>query len=946
MTAFDEIHVSLDLETTGLDSARDTIIEVGAVKFRGDEVIDTYQSLINPGRPIPGFVQRLTGISPSQVNPAPFFPSVAADLRAFLAGHPVVGHNISFDLSVLTSHGLKLDNRSYDTWDLASLLLPRTMDYSLSRLVTFLGGKHARPHRALDDAVAAQWVFTALLRRAADLDPGLLAQIKGLASRSRWAIAPLLVGLEKSPQPPFKKGGTEKSEFTGGLGGISTTGLSGVDLAGLASRLRLTEKRGVDPNLKALDEKAIVELLGRNGPFAKAFKGFEYRAEQSQMLEAVANSIYQGRHLVVEGGTGVGKSMAYLLPAVIFAVANGQRVVISTNTINLQEQILQKDIPVLQRILEENDVLSKGLLRAAALKGRGNYLCLRRWTYLAQSDSPPVEDARLLGKTAVWLQDTLTGDRGEINLSGKDSFTWHRISAGDKGQCLGLRGDGACFLRSARERAAQAHVLVVNHSLLLSDLVRGGGLIPDYQYLIVDEAQNLEDEATRQFGFQISAERLKEDLELQGRLITRLRLGTRAAGLATAVGQQWEVVLAEVEKVAPRLGNSWGRLWSSADRFFQDSRKEGDDQSQLLLSRRVRGLAGWSELLLGWENLDVGLLDAGQKLARVERLLEKSEFLPGEDRDTLMVELSTIQDSLETLRNHLKAVLGAPDDRSIDWMSRDDQKAEVTFHAAPLEVGATLAEQLFARKDCVVLTSATLSSQGSFDYFQKRVGFPQDSQQLIVGSPFDYQKAALLLIPEDIPSPEAWGYLDALSEVLRDLGHRLGGRTMALFTSYSSLRGASERLRPKIEGEGIQVLAQGTDGSAQQLMRRFAENPHSVLLGTSSFWEGVDLPSGVLKALVLARLPFQVPTDPIFSARSGQFTNPFQEYAIPQAILKFRQGIGRLIRNKGDKGTIVVLDRRITGRSYGQAFLRSMPPCSLKPSSLASVGSMAAEWIK
>jgi Rad3-related DNA helicase len=316
------------------------------------------------------------------------------------------------------------------------------------------------------------------------------------------------------------------------------------------------------------------------------------------------------------------------------------------------------------------------------------------------------------------------------------------------------------------------------------------------------------------------------------------------------------------------------------------------------------------------------------------------------DTDTLKQECATVQENLDQLRDRLGSIIGTHDEERITWVSRDEAKGDITLHSAPLAVSGILAEQLFARKESVVLTSATLSTQSSFDYLRERLGLPEDAGELLVGSPFDYQRAALLMIPDDMPQPNADGYIQSLSSVVTSLGRALEGRTMALFTSYSALRSVAQQVRAPLIGEGIEVLAQGIDGPPPQLIRRFSENPKSVLLGTSSFWEGVDLPSGVLKALVLTRLPFQVPSDPIVKARSGQYQDAFSQYSVPQAVLRFRQGIGRLIRNKGDKGAIVVLDRRITGRSYGQAFLQSIPPCTLKPSSLATVGSLAAEWVR
>ena len=930
--ALDQVCVALDLETTGLDENRDTIIEVGAVKFQGDQVIDTFQTFVNPGRTIPDFVQRLTGISPNQVARAPFFSTVSDQLEQFLEQCPVVGHNVNFDLKFLAAHGMVLNNVPYDTWDLASMFLPNHMQYSLANLTSHLQVSHVNAHRALDDARATHGVFVALLRRAAELDPGLLAYMMGLATRSRWAIAPLLNGLEKE---------NEKAAPA-----PSAVGLTGLDLETISKRLSRPEKRRMDSDLGTIDENNIVNLLGPKGPFAQAFSGFEHRPEQEEMLSSVAKAIYQARHLVVEGATGVGKSMAYLLPAVLFAVARGGRVVVSTKTINLQEQLLSKDIPALIGVLEGAGLVEKGVVQAASLKGKSNYLCLRRWNQLARSDNLTVEDARLLGKTAVWLQKTATGDRSEINLSGRDAFTWNRISAGEKGWCPGMRDGSPCFMRSAHEKAEQAHIIVVNHALLLSDMAMGGNLIPDYQYLIVDEAHSLEDEATSQFGFQVTADSLEEPLEDQARLSSSFRFALRGDEVSPAVRQEGERIAADVESKPPHLRDLWSRLWTAGERLLESQR--GDAQSQLLLTSDVRSQRGWDEISLAWENQDLGLQQASQALSRLYRFLDTTELPGAGDQATITSQASGIYDNLEQLRRNLGTILTPQTNDDVLWIARNQRnqgKGEISFNSAPLDVAATLQEQLFNRKESVVLTSATLSTDGTFDHFRRRTGVPEDSDELQVGTPFDYRRAALLLIPEDMPQPNAEGYLQAVSRVLVDLAGSLGGHTMALFTSYSALRGVSQQVRTPLQGRGVEVFAQGVDGSAPQLMSRFREAPNSLLLGTSSFWEGVDLPSGVLKALVLTRLPFQVPTDPIVKARSDQYKEPFMEYSVPQAVLRFRQGIGRLIRSKEDRGVIVVLDKRITGRSYGRSFLQSIPPCTLQPCNLSTVGMLTSNWI-
>jgi predicted DnaQ family exonuclease/DinG family helicase len=930
ISPFEQVNVALDLETTGLDSNRHQILEIGAVRFRGDEVIETYQTLVNPGVPIPEFIQRLTHISPQQVKRAPFFSSVAAEIEDFLGADPIIGHNIQFDIGFLATNGVPLSNPSYDTWDLASVFLPSSRQYSLKYLTSFFEVEHNDAHRALADAMATKNVYIKLLRLAAEQDSGLLGYLSNLAARSRWSISGLLAGLE----------GESESR-------ASSVGLTGLNLEQLSNRLGATEKRRADPALSDLTEETVAGLLSVKGPFAKAFSGFEHRPEQEQMLASVTKAMYHGEHLVVEGGTGVGKSMSYLLPSALFALSKGQRVVISTNTINLQEQLMNKDIPALTQVLEESGVVEKGVLKAALLKGRSNYLCLRRWNHLARNESPTIDDARLLSKTSIWMQNTVSGDRAEINLSGRDFGSWGHISAGEKGFCPGLRDGSPCFLRSARERADQAHIVVVNHALLLSDLARGGGLIPDYQHLVIDEAHNLEDEATRQLGFSVSQDKLDEIWEPQIRLTTQVRQAVAVEGLASSIRDDAEKVVSGVEGEATKIKQTWSRLWTELERFQANQRDSQNNGSQMLITRQIRTSQSWDELHLAWENLDVGLQQTAQSVGRLHRFLDSTKLPAASDQPALIMETSNLMDDVETLRGNFNSILGSPIDEDIHWISNDQVRGKptVSVNSAPLDISGTLAAELFQHKDSVVLTSATLSTEGNFKYFKSRVGVDSDSEELLVGSPFDYEKAALLLIPEDMPAPNSDQYVDAMVKVLTDLGTGLKGRTMALFTSYASLRAVAQRLRAPLMGEGIQVLAQSIDGSAQQLMTRFAEEPNSVLLGTASFWEGVDMPPGLLKALVLTRLPFQVPTDPIVRARSDQYEEPFSQFSVPQAVLRFRQGFGRLIRNKEDKGTIVIMDNRVTAKGYGKSFLRSIPPCTSFPSSLATVGKLAVQWI-
>ncbi|MCE2462659.1 MAG: DEAD/DEAH box helicase family protein [Dehalococcoidia bacterium] len=942
----DRTYVSLDLETTGLNPDQDSIIEIGAVKFQGRDVIDVFQTLVNPFRELPQFIQRLTGIAQRNVDRAPVFAAVAGDLEEFIGTHPIVGHNISFDLGFLSKHGLQLNNESYDTWDLASILLPYSIAYSLSRLAVQLEAEHTRQHRALSDAHATHQVFLSLLEKARCLDPATSSYIHHLASRARWPVGRLFGTLPSSEEA-----------FYG-----SQTGLNGMDMDGLGNRLGRSDRvvrhsKGIKP----VDEDEMEAFLGPDGLFSRAFPGFEHRPEQVEMLRAVAGAINNDEHLIVEGGTGVGKSMAYLLPLVLYSLKHGARVVVSTNTINLQEQLLQKDIPALVGVLEEEGIIPKGEFKAVPLKGRANYLCLRRWNQLAHGESLSGDEARLLSKSLVWLRDTSTGDRNEINLSGKDAATWSRISASEKGMCPGMRGEGPCFLRTARDRAEGAHMVVVNHALLLSDLALGGGLLPEYHRLVVDEAHHLEEEATRQLGFQVSQNMLGEETDALRRLLEEVRVLLRSLSTSGVQTQQGEEMVTELDtQWSRRVRDSWERLWSAAETFLAQHSEADGDQSQLSITRSTRAQPDWSGIEIAWENVDMALSEGIRQTGRLCRFLETSSSEGSANRDATIMDLSAWQEDVVQLQERLKILLAAPaEEHRIDWMSRvqegrgdSSNRSYIVLHSAPLNVGTELDERLFSRKSSVVLTSATLSTsarveadrKGNFDYIRERVGL-EDSVELLVGSPFNYSRAALLLIPEDMPLPNAWGYQQAMETALTGLVKALEGHTLVLYTSHAALRGAARAVRGPLEGEGIRVLAQGIDGSPRQILHSFSENPKSVILGTSSFWEGVDVSGGMLKALVLARLPFHVPSEPIFAARSAQYEEPFFQYALPQALLRFRQGIGRLIRSSQDKGNIIVLDKRIIARTYGKAFLESIPACTVKLAPLSSIPEYAAEWI-
>ncbi len=948
----EDIWVSLDLETTGLSPDTDEIIEVGAVKFRGQQTIDTFQSFVNPYQTLSSFIRGYTGIAQAEVDNAPPFSQVARELVQFIGTAPLVGHNVAFDLGFLSGKGLRLSNPRCDTWDLAFVLLPENREYSLSKLAASLGISHPHSHRAVDDAQATRDLFLKLAEMAAELDVFTLAEIGRLAAKSPWVLSYFLRRLETRtvhtrPRISPTSAGAPAPDSPGQPALPSQTGVAGFDIRKIRGRLK--NARALRPNrdVKSVDVDQLASLLDDGGPLASAMPGFEKRAEQIEMARAVADAINGSERLIVEAGTGVGKSLAYLLPAALYALANNKRVVISTNTINLQEQLLTKDLPTLVNALAGAEGVSVDELRFTQLKGRANYLCLNRWLHLRSSDSLSEEEARLLSKVLVWLGATATGDKGELNLGNRSAAApWDRLSAQGALHCPGV--NGVCFLRAARERAAAAHLVIVNHALLMSDLVAGRALIPDYDILIVDEAQHLEEQATRHLGFELGQgsfddhfQSLSGDRGLLNRAVTAFR-GSSAAETRRSTAVE---TTARITALLPAARDSVTAMFAVLGGILDDvSNGASPFGQEARITAATRSQPSWSQLEIQWENADVSLAQLGKDLDALNTSLEGLDEAGLVDYEGLVIEtLNTIQANAE-IRQRLAEFVAQPGADGIYWVGRARRRGELTLHAAPLHVGEQLRTLLYEQKESVILTSATLSANGTFDHVRERTGF-DDAEELLLGSPFDYPRAALLCVPHDIPEPTSWAYQSAAEQAIADSAVAAGGRTMALFTSHASLQAAARAIRGDLQTQGLDVLAQGVDGTPHQLVRRFLDNPRSVLLGTASFWEGVDLAGESLKVLLVARLPFTVPTEPVFASRSELYENPFMEYALPQAILRIRQGFGRLIRTKTDRGVAIILDRRIISRRYGRAFLRSLPPVTTETCALGELPNHVQSWL-
>ena len=529
-------------------------------------------------------------------------------------------------------------------------------------------------------------------------------------------------------------------------------GLSGVKLEKLLEQSPEHQAEGPTANAirRNLTEQQVEDLLAPDGIFARSFPNFENRPQQAEMLKAVTRAIYQGRKLIVEGGTGIGKSIAYLLPAVLYAAAKGQRVVVSTNTINLQEQLMDKDIPAVIEILEEAGILEPGVVRAAQLKGRSNYVCLHRWNNLGNSDSLNEDEARVIGKTAVWLDETESGDRTHLNLHMQDWTAWSRICADAVEGCPAFRSGAPCFLRQARNEAESAHILVINHALLLADLAVGGTVLQDYQRLIIDEAHHLEEEASRQLGFEISTGTLPQELESIYRIINHLNTAASRLGETLEAPRARESV-ANANAACNQAGQAWQRLWEAIDNLYRsaDGGRADNDRQPLTLDPSVRQSRPWSAAAIEWESLSAFVRECINSLHNLQRAVTDGWFhLPD---DNPANEIANGIDALTEINDRLASIFGRYEDDSIQWL--DVIRRNLTLHSTPLAVGPILADKLFASKESVVLTSATLAADSRFDFIRQRVGFPEDCDELLVDSPFNYRRNTLLLVPDDLPDP-------------------------------------------------------------------------------------------------------------------------------------------------------------------------------------------------
>jgi DNA polymerase-3 subunit epsilon/ATP-dependent DNA helicase DinG len=880
--------VAIDLETTGFDPASDRIVEIGAVRIRLDQagavtVAERFSTFVDPGGPLASVITRLTGIRDDDLLGAPGADVALAQLDAFLGGSAVVGHNISFDLAFLERGGLRA-RQSLDTVELASILMPTAPTYALQALAAAAGIRPEAAHRALDDALTCAAVLAVLAARARQVPAAVLEEAR--------AYAPLL----GAPFVEF---------FSDALASVVREAWSDAPVEAPSP---------VPPSLVPAAALAVDAVFASDGPLVRGLAGYEERIQQRDLARAIERTFADGGPLIAEAGTGVGKSLAYLVPALSRALA-GERVIVSTHTLPLQDQLVRKDLPALQEALGTR-------VRITVLKGRANYLCPRRWQQF-RGAAQTREEVRLALKTLIWRQETASGDRAELNLLGGESDLWARVSADDETcdarRCA--RVAGGCYLQRARESAAKAGIVVTNHALLLQDARMRGALLPAADHLVVDEAHRLEEVATDAFG-----------LTLEDRLVRRAldrvsRAPAVAAGLRDARADAAEVVRREVASARERAGEVFAALGAVLDPRALEDRL-----------RVTPGLRGSDELWLPVELAGERLADAVAGVtAAADRLAARTS-----DEDE-QAELASALGELNGVRIAIARGIHAPRPQDIVWLERRSE-GDMSLRVAPSHLGDAIRRGLVETRRSAVFTSATLAVGDSFAFAMDRFGIADVADAHAFGSPFEYASQAILVVPEDGALPGDPEFADEAAETIAEIGRALDGRTLVLFTSHSAMREVAARLAP-LEESGIAVLTQGIDGSRRSLLERFAAG-RAVLLGTQSFWEGIDLPGEILECVVIARLPFAVPDDPLVQGRSERYEDPFREFHLPQVALRLRQGFGRLIRTRTDRGAVVLLDRRALLRDYGKPLLAALPDARVRRVPASEVAATVARFCR
>jgi ATP-dependent DNA helicase DinG len=717
-----------------------------------------------------------------------------------------------------------------------------------------------------------------------------------------------------------------------------------------ASRVYVVVEPFAEKEIEPLDVEKVRGLLLPGGGISELMGDkYELRDEQLHMLEAVAGAFNENMISLIEAGTGTGKTLSYLIPAVFWSIRNGERVVISTNTINLQEQLIDKDIPLVHSAFD-------GEFNYSLVKGMGNYLCLLRAETVQEGlfEIADEDEVGSISDILEWAKVTEDGSLSDLSFSPTDNV-WDKVSA-ESDSCLRARCPyySRCFFYRSRREIASSQLLVVNHHLLFSDLsIKGAseksdaGILPPFGRIIFDEAHHMVDAATSHFGMRATKygiirilrhmKRRGKGGESKGLIFYAATLSTKLVRIARK-GIVNDVLRSVEQNLSPRIDAAEEHVADAFDALYNFSlslmkeKEPGGQEVSLRITEAAFSHDGWEPIDKKFSILRIRLKELHEEIKAFTDFL--LDYEDENDFAKLIAEFRGVANKLDYYSDVIATFLSREDDGYVRWVEgRMGRGAVVSgLGLSPLDISQPLRERLYSRCDTVVMTSATMAVRKDFEFIKSGLGLMDEARvsELILPSPFNYKEQLILAIPTDIPEPGMREYSNTISPLILEAVTASRGNALVLFTSYSLLENVYSNIHEDLEASGILTLKQGALPRAR-LLDKFRVEDGSVLFATDSFWEGVDVPGSALRLVVITRLPFRVPTEPIIEARveymESMGMNSFTEYSVPVAVLKFKQGFGRLIRTRCDKGVVLVLDRRIISKFYGRYFLDSLPDC-------------------
>jgi ATP-dependent DNA helicase DinG len=900
-------YVVVDLETTGnaAKHGADKITQIAAVVIEDGEVHEIFSTFLNPEKPIPPFITELTGIHDEMVQHAPLFRDIAPMIVELLENSYFVAHNVHFDWNFLQEE-LKLAGYAplscpvIDTVELARILLPTADSYKLSDLARMFGLNHENPHRADSDAMVTADLFFKLCEKLDELPLVTLQSLYELSKGLKSDIGELLSHYILK-QAEYDENSKHYDIYR--------------NIALRKSNYAVQIREEESPSFSAFAH--VMEAY-----LKQEMPGYEKRDGQSIMMQEVYNALQDARFSLIEAGTGTGKTLGYLIPALFHAREKESPVVVSTQTVQLQQQILEKEIPLLKRVLPFS-------FETALIKGRKHYICLHKFEHALSEEDTNYDNILTKAQILVWLLQTETGDVDELNLPSGGKLLWERICSDANSPAK--QWSTRCFYQRAKHRVYFADLIITNHAMLFHDLTHEESLLSSYEYVVLDEAHHIEEVSSHALGEQFSCMQFQLLLSRFGTLETD--------DVLTQLYKTMDYYQCASFKAFKKINHALKDIKFESDELFRMlrsflfDRNKQEESVRLVYRYDVRKERGklWRAISEAADRLSHSLVGVLKLFAEQEQIIEERM-----SEEIIAKEFSNLVQALEQYRHSLVSLLLHEHQDGVTWM---ETEAKGTLHSTviykqPIDVSEILADKLFAKRKSVVLTSATLTVNGTFDYMIQSLGLSDFHPAVMsVPSPFPYKQQVQMMVPTDVPNIKHVSqeeYVQAISMQIAAIAKATKGRMLVLFTSYEMLRQTYIKVKEDEELQEFALLAQGVNsGSRMRMTKHFQQFEKAVLFGTSSFWEGIDIPGEALSCLVMVRLPFAPPDQPIMAAKSAKLKeqggNAFMELSLPHAIIRFKQGFGRLIRTKEDQGLFFVLDRRITTTFYGKRFISSIP---------------------